>query len=266
MSRRVARRPLANSDEHLSSRSVLLIRSRLPTPMRREIAATGWSPPNYTGAVKVKLALNSPKSSRATRYVAVETYRSHGVKFILGIDERLTKAYSCPSSHSRNCPMTTSDSEPSKSIELAAEIVAAFVANNSLPISELPALIHSVHAALTGVASGSASAAPSVEKKEPAVSIRKSITPDYLVCLDDGKKFKSLRRHLATLGLTPDEYRAKWGLAADYPMVAPNYAAQRSELAKRSGLGQLRKSAAAPAKKAASAAPRKRGRPAKASA
>ena len=98
------------------------------------------------------------------------------------------------------------------------------------------------------------------------MSIRKSITPDYLVCLDDGKKFKSLRRHLATLGLTPDEYRAKWGLAADYPMVAPNYAAQRSELAKRSGLGQLRKSAAAPAKKAAVAAPRKRGRPAKAGA
>jgi predicted transcriptional regulator len=164
--------------------------------------------------------------------------------------------------------MTTSDPEPSKSIELAAEIVAAFVANNSLPISELPALIHSVHAALTGVASGSANAAPPVEKKEPAVSIRKSITPDYLVCLDDGKKFKSLRRHLATLGLTPDEYRAKWGLAADYPMVAPNYAAQRSELAKRSGLGQLRKSAAAPAKKAAAAAaaPRKRGRPAKAGA
>jgi predicted transcriptional regulator len=234
--------------------------------MHRETAATTWSPSNYMGAVKVMLALNSPKSSRATRYVAVETYRSHGVKFILGIDEWLTKAYSCPSSHSRNYPMTTSDSEPSKSIELAAEIVAAFVANNSLPISELPALIHSVHAALTGVASGSASAAPSVEKKEPAVSIRKSITPDYLVCLDDGKKFKSLRRHLATLGLTPDEYRSKWGLAADYPMVAPNYAAQRSELAKRSGLGQLRKSAAAPAKKAASAAPRKRGRPAKAGA
>jgi len=212
------------------------------------------------------LPLNAPKSRRATRYVAAETYRSHDVKFILGIDERHTKAYSYPSSHSRNCPMTTSDSEPSKSIELAAEIVAAFVANNSLPISELPALIHSVHAALTGVVSGSAGAAPPVEKKEPAVSIRKSITPDYLVCLDDGKKFKSLRRHLATLGLTPDEYRAKWGLAADYPMVAPNYAAQRSELAKRSGLGQLRKSAAAPAKKAAVAAPRKRGRPAKAGA
>ena len=159
--------------------------------------------------------------------------------------------------------MTTSDPEPSKSIELAAEIVAAFVANNSLPISELPALIHSVHAALTGVASGSANAAPPVEKKEPAVSIRKSITPDYLVCLDDGKKFKSLRRHLGTLGLTPDEYRAKWSLPADYPMVAPNYAARRSELAKQIGLGQMRKNAA-PRQKASAAAPTKRGRPAKA--
>jgi len=141
--------------------------------------------------------------------------------------------------------MTTSDPEPSKSIELAAEIVAAFVANNSLPISELPALIHSVHAALTGVASGSANAAPPVEKKEPAVSIRKSITPDYLVCLDDGRKFKSLRRHLAGLGMTPEQYRAKWNLPNDYPMVAPNYAAQRSALAKKIGLGQLRKSGGA---------------------
>ncbi len=141
--------------------------------------------------------------------------------------------------------------------------MAAFVANNSLPIGELPALIYSVHAALAGVSAGGAAAAPAVEKKEPAVSIRKSITPDYLVCLDDGKKFKSLRRHLATLGMTPDEYRAKWSLGVDYPMVAPNYAAQRSELAKRSGLGQLRKNGG-PAKKAPpAAAPRKRGRPAK---
>ena len=106
--------------------------------------------------------------------------------------------------------------------------------------------------------------APQVEKKEPAVSIRKSITPDFLVCLDDGKKFKSLRRHLATLGMTPDQYRAKWGLPSDYPMVAPNYAAARSQLAKQSGLGQLRKNAA-PAKKASAAAPSKRGRPARAS-
>jgi Predicted transcriptional regulator len=102
-----------------------------------------------------------------------------------------------------------------------------------------------------------------VEKKEPAVSIRKSITPDYLFCLDDGKKFKSLRRHLATLGMTPDQYRAKWSLPTDYPMVAANYAAQRSELAKQIGLGQMRKNAA-PRQQASTAAPTKRGRPAKA--
>jgi predicted transcriptional regulator len=160
--------------------------------------------------------------------------------------------------------MTTSDAEASQSIELAAEIVAAFVANNSLPIAELPALIRSTHAALERLASGPVDTAPQLEKKEPAVSIRKSITPDFLVCLDDGKKFKSLRRHLATLGMTPDQYRAKWGLPSDYPMVAPNYAAARSQLAKQSGLGQLRKNAA-PAKKAMAAAPSKRGRPAKAS-
>ena len=160
--------------------------------------------------------------------------------------------------------MTTSDAESSQSIELAAEIVAAFVANNSLPIAELPALIQSTHAALERLASGPVNTAPQVEKKEPAVSIRKSITPDFLVCLDDGKKFKSLRRHLATLGMTPDQYRAKWGLPSDYPMVAPNFAAARSQLAKQSGLGQLRKNAA-PAKKASAAAPSKRGRPARAS-
>lgn len=160
--------------------------------------------------------------------------------------------------------MTISDAEPSNSIELAAEIVAAFVANNSLPTVELPALIHSVHAALARLASGQVNTAPLVEKQEPAVSVRKSLTPDFLVCLDDGKKFKSLRRHLRTLGMTPDQYRVKWSLPPDYPMVAPNYAAVRSEMAKRIGLGQMRKNAA-PAKKAMAAAPSKRGRPAKAS-
>jgi predicted transcriptional regulator len=150
--------------------------------------------------------------------------------------------------------LTTSDAESLNLSELTADIVAAFVANNALRIAELPALIQSVHAALAQLASGSVISAPLEEKKEPAVSIRKSITPDFLVCLDDGKKFKSLRRHLGTLGLTPDEYRAKWSLPADYPMVAPNYAAQRSELAKRFELGQLRKNGA----------PTKRGRPAKA--
>jgi predicted transcriptional regulator len=159
--------------------------------------------------------------------------------------------------------MTTSESEPSRSIVLAAEVVAAFVANNSLPIADLPSLIQSVRGALENLGKGPMDSTPPVEKKEPAVSIRKSITPDFLVCLDDGKTFKSLRRHLATLGMTPDEYRAKWGLPTDYPMVAPHYAAQRSEMAKKIGLGQLREKAAPPRQKAASAAPAKRGRPTK---
>jgi predicted transcriptional regulator len=121
-----------------------------------------------------------------------------------------------------------------------------------------PALADSIRACGTGEACERVrNFRPAGRKKEPAVSIRKSITPDYLVCLDDGKKFKSLRRHLGTLGLTPDEYRAKWSLSADYPMVAPNYAAQRSELAKQIGLGQMRKNAA-------TAEPTKRERPAKA--
>lgn len=154
----------------------------------------------------------------------------------------------------RNSPVPTF-AEPSKQTELAADIVAAFVANNSLPIAELPALIHSVHAVLATLG-GAPVNPPPEEKREPAVSIRKSITPDHIVCLDDGKKFKSLRRHLTLLGMTPDQYRAKWSLPADYPMVAPNYAAQRSEMAKRIGLGQKR----------AEATPAKRGRKPKASA
>jgi predicted transcriptional regulator len=124
-------------------------------------------------------------------------------------------------------------------IELAAEIVAAFVSNNPLPKSDLPALIHAMHAAVASLSS-EATAPPPVEPKEPAVPIRKSITPDFLICLEDGKRFKSLRRHLGTLGLTPHQYREKWKLPADYPMVAPNYAAQRSAMAKKIGLGRTR--------------------------
>jgi predicted transcriptional regulator len=157
----------------------------------------------------------------------------------------------------------TSDAESFNPIELTADIVAAFVSNNALPIADLPSLIQSVHSALAQLASGPVIAASLEEKKEPAVSIRKSITPDYLVCLDDGKKFKSLRRHLAGLGMTPDQYRAKWSLPSDYPMVAANYAAVRSEMAKRSGLGQMRKNGA-PRQEASTDEPRKRGRPAKA--
>jgi predicted transcriptional regulator len=137
----------------------------------------------------------------------------------------------------------------SNPIELAAEIVAAFVSNNSVPPSELPTLIQSVHAGLLKIASGTVTPAEP-EPATPAVSVRKSITPDYLVCLDDGKQFKSLRRHLTTLGMTPEQYRAKWKLPPDYPMVAANYAAQRSALAKKIGLGQFRKSGGVAKRKA----------------
>jgi predicted transcriptional regulator len=124
-------------------------------------------------------------------------------------------------------------------IELTAEIVSAFVSNNSVPPGELSALMQTVHAAVTRLADGGESSAPPpVEAQTPAVSIRKSVTPDYLICLDDGKKFKSLKRSLAKIGLTSDQYRVKWNLPYDYPMVAPNYAVQRSELAKKIGLGQ----------------------------
>ena len=128
-------------------------------------------------------------------------------------------------------------------VELAAEIVAAFVLNNPLPKGELPALIHAVHSAVELLVAGPESAPPQVEAKTPAVPIRRSITPDFLICLDDGKRFKSLRRHLAGHGLTPEQYRQKWNLPPDYPMVAPKYAAHRSALAKKIGLGQIRRKA-----------------------
>jgi predicted transcriptional regulator len=125
-------------------------------------------------------------------------------------------------------------------MELATDIVSAYVSNNSVAAGELPTLIKDVVGALTRVTTDS-SAAPA-EAVKPAVPIKKSITPDYIVCLEDGKQFKSLKRHLRTqYGLSPEQYREKWGLAADYPMVAPNYAAARSKLAKQMGLGQQRK-------------------------
>src|SRR5271156_4136674 len=126
----------------------------------------------------------------------------------------------------------------SNPIQLAAEIVAAFVSNNPLPKGELPSLIQAVHIAVVRLAAEPESGQPQVEEQTPAVPVRKSITPDYLICLDDGKRFKSLRRHLIGLGLTPDQYREKWNLPSDYPMVAPNYAAQRSAMAKSIGLGR----------------------------
>jgi predicted transcriptional regulator len=121
-------------------------------------------------------------------------------------------------------------------IELAAEVVTSFVSHNSVPRSDLSELFQAVHDRLKRMEIG-AQVEPA-EPKIPAVPVRKSITPDYLICLDDGRKFRSLRRHLATLEMTPQQYREKWGLPPDYPMVAPNYAAQRSALAKKMGLGQ----------------------------
>lgn len=127
-------------------------------------------------------------------------------------------------------------------VRMAAEIVAAYVSANTVPAQEIPALVRTVHAALAEV-SGGLQAGGHFPAQEPAVAIKKSVTPDFIICLEDGKKFKSLKRHLRTrYGMTPDEYRAKWGLGHDYPMVAPNYAKERSNLAKRMGLGQARRS------------------------
>ena len=132
--------------------------------------------------------------------------------------------------------MTETQETPSY-LEMAADIVSALVAHNSLPASDLPGLLTSVNQALNSLASGS-SQKPVEEPKEPAVPVKKSVQPDHIVCLEDGKKFKSLKRHLMSdYNMTPQEYREKWGLPADYPMVAPNYAKHRSSLAKKIGLG-----------------------------
>ncbi|RWA75277.1 MAG: transcriptional regulator [Mesorhizobium sp.] len=132
----------------------------------------------------------------------------------------------------------------SQLIELTADIVSAYVSKNAVPVASLPELIESVNSSLSKIGQP---ASPEKPAQAPAANPKRSVFPDYIICLEDGKKFKSLRRHLDVhFGLTPDEYREKWGLKSDYPMVAPNYAAQRSALAKSTGLG--RKPAAKPAK------------------
>ena len=137
------------------------------------------------------------------------------------------------------------DSAPSSAvlpnyIELAADIVSAYVSNNSVPSSDLPSLINDIHSALVRVAGGGIEMPAEVPK--PVIPVKKSVTPDYIICLEDGKKFKSLKRHLRTqYNMTPEQYREKWGLSPDYPMVAPNYAKARSDLAKEMGLGQQRR-------------------------
>lgn len=131
-------------------------------------------------------------------------------------------------------------------MELTADVVAAYVSNNSVPVSELANLIADVHAALGRVGTVAAPAAVVTEKQKPAVNPKRSVHDDYIICLEDGKQFKSLKRHLMThFNLTPEQYREKWGLDANYPMVAPKYAAARSQLAKKMGLGRKRKGARA---------------------
>ena len=133
------------------------------------------------------------------------------------------------------------DSLTKSSVELTATIVSAYVGNNATPASDLPGLIAQVHAALLRV-SGAAPSETPLEPLKPAVPLKKSVTSEYIVCLEDGKKFKSLKRHLRTqYNMTPEQYREKWNLPPDYPMVAPNYAAARSRLAKQMGLGQQRR-------------------------
>jgi predicted transcriptional regulator len=132
-----------------------------------------------------------------------------------------------------------SDTHPKGFVDLTASIVSAYVSNNATTAAEIPGLISQIHAALLRVSNGGSDTTH--EAAKPAVSVKKSMTPDYLVCLEDGKRFKSLKRHLRTqYSMTPEQYREKWGLPSDYPMVAPNYAVARSQLAKKMGLGQQR--------------------------
>jgi predicted transcriptional regulator len=165
------------------------------------------------------------------------------------LDESRTLAYRKTSKFGEDFVMSAP-----VTLHTAAEVVAAYVSNNPVPKGELPALIQAVHDALARLSNQAEVPPAKEEPRESAVSLRKSITPEYLICLEDGKKFKSLKRHLAGHGLTPDQYRTKWKLPSDYPMVAPHYAAVRSTLAKAIGLGQM----------SGKARGRNRGRPPKA--
>lgn len=152
-------------------------------------------------------------------------------------------------------------------INLAAIIVGAYVSRNNVPATELPSLITATHAALVKL--GQPAAPVEAEKPTPPVPIRRTVTPDHIISLEDGKPYRTLKRHLAGRGLTPEAYRQKWGLPPDYPMVAANYAAQRSELAKSSGLGQSRRNQAAARRETQAEpapAPARRSRPKKAEA
>ncbi len=147
-------------------------------------------------------------------------------------------------------------------VEIVADIVSAFLSYNSMPAADVPELIGTIYATVAKLAAGQEHTTEATQtKQEPAVPIKKSITKDYIICLEDGKKFKSMKRHLASAyGMTPDEYRAKWNLPPDYPMVAAGYSAARSRLAKEAGLGTLRTAAKAVATPTVKEKPRGRGR------
>jgi predicted transcriptional regulator len=137
--------------------------------------------------------------------------------------------------------MESAARSPSYLIEMVSDIVSAYVAHNPVPVADLPKLIEKVHSTLVEI-DGAVGGVDSKPELKPAVPVRKSVTDDHIVCLEDGKKFKSLKRHLRTrYDMSPEEYREKWNLPADYPMVAPNYAKQRSDLARKMGLGQSKK-------------------------
>lgn len=139
--------------------------------------------------------------------------------------------------------MDNADTNPSTDfVALTADVVSAYVGHNAVQQKDLPELIAAVHSSLARL--GAPVAPPEPERQVPAIPIKRSITPDFLISLEDGRRYKSLKRHLAGRGLTPQQYREKWGLALDYPMVAPNYAKRRSELAKAAGLGQQRRKSA----------------------
>jgi predicted transcriptional regulator len=158
--------------------------------------------------------------------------------------------------------MANAETQPSaaETLSLATDIVSAFVSNNSLSPDKLPGLLQEVHDALRVLGSGGTASAGN---QAPAVPISKSVTPEHVICLEDGKKLKMLKRYLRThYSMSPEEYRRKWNLPADYPMVAPNYAKRRSQFAKASGLGRIA-GTKAPAKKAAKKSTKRRGRPRK---
>ena len=249
----------------LSLRFSLLLEDQTRRPLRagrgkaRSEAACG----RYLAAPEATVAASCPSIPTYLTVIfslTITLYCLTQVNDCVIIRLALTASLYLTSSLESIVPMSDSSSPASPDLlRLSAQIVSAHVANNAVPANGMPSLIRSVYAALAGVEQP---VADEPEPQQPAVPIKRSVFPDYIVCLEDGKKLKTLKRHLqAHFGLTPETYRAKWGLPRDYPMVAPDYAMQRSTLAKQFGLGRQSK-VEAPVPQVFPA--KKRGRPAKA--